>query len=74
MIDTTTVEGYHQYCDTFHSRRLETASVSANKLREVLRRARSAENTNSVDLTEHLTEYELVLTIEALDYYLRHTK
>ena len=70
MIDTTTVEGYHQYCDDFHAKRLSTASSSENKLRAALTPIHGTDKSNSVCLTE----YELVLTIEALNYYLRHTK
>jgi hypothetical protein len=70
MADTTTVEGYKQYCDGFHEKRLSTASLAENKMRTVLGAISGTDKPYSVCLTE----YELVLAIEALNYYLRHTK
>ncbi|HLD90872.1 MAG TPA: hypothetical protein VI911_07670 [Patescibacteria group bacterium] len=70
MVDTTTVEGYKQYCEEFHVKRLSTASLIGNKMKLSLASISDVNNPGTLSLTE----YELVIAIEAMNFYLKYTK
>ena len=66
-MDTTTVEGYHKYCEDFHKNRLTVASSAWHKLLNVQR------PSGAIITEAGLTSAEIRIAAEALQYYLRHT-